>query len=174
MKNCSPRLAPAPTVRLASSEGMRRCVSGESHGIRLVFVFGGSTWIPSLFVCICVCMQVGSFRSTLLFISGSCCSGALVYMALARRLPECLLQQGLPGSSEGGVMTAARLRLASMIVVVIRWSTDLDVFFTSSTLCTTLNRSEIFSKKDLEVGDVHTVWLFAPFWGFLEPGRLSL
>ena len=49
------------------------------------------------------------------------------YGALARRLPDCLLQQGLPGSGEGGAMTAARLRLASVLVVVARWSTDLDV-----------------------------------------------
>ena len=31
------------------------------------------------------------------------------YGALARRLPDCLLQQGLPGFGEGGAMTAARL-----------------------------------------------------------------
>ena len=40
------------------------------------------------------------------------------YGALARRLPDCLLQQGLPGSGEGGAMTAARLRLASVLVVI--------------------------------------------------------
>ena len=40
------------------------------------------------------------------------------YGALSQRLPDCLLQQGLPGSGEGGAMTAARLRLASVIVVV--------------------------------------------------------
>ena len=32
-------------------------------------------------------------------------------------------------NGEGGVMTAARLRLASVLVVVARWSTDLDVIF---------------------------------------------
>ena len=37
--------------------------------------------------------------------------------------------QGLPCSSEGGAMTAARLRFASVLVVVARWSTDLDVIF---------------------------------------------
>ena len=42
------------------------------------------------------------------------------YGALARRLPDCLLQQVLPGSGEGGAMTAARLRLASVLVVVAR------------------------------------------------------
>ena len=51
-----------------------------------------------------MCLQVGSFRSTLLFIL-------------------------LPGSGEGGAMTAARLRLASVLVIVARWSTDLDVIF---------------------------------------------
>jgi hypothetical protein len=51
------------------------------------------------------------------------------YGALARRLPDCLLQQGLPGSDEGGAKMAARLRLAPVQVVVARWSTDLDVFF---------------------------------------------
>ena len=33
------------------------------------------------------------------------------YGALARRLPDCLLQQVVPDSGEGGSMTAARLRL---------------------------------------------------------------
>ena len=49
------------------------------------------------------------------------------YGALARRLPDCLLQQVVPNSGEGGAMTAARLRLASVLVVVARWSTDLNV-----------------------------------------------
>ena len=52
------------------------------------------------------------------------------YGALARRLSDCLLQQVAPDSDEGGAMTAARLRLAPEIVVVARWSTDLDVIFT--------------------------------------------
>ena len=65
------------------------------------------------------------------------------YGALARRLPDCLLQQGLPGSGEGGAMTAARLRLASVLVVVARWSTDLDVIFIiSSVRCTTMIEDE--------------------------------
>ena len=51
------------------------------------------------------------------------------YGALARLLPDCLLQQRLPGSGEGGAMTAARIRLTSVLVVVARWSTDLDVIF---------------------------------------------
>ena len=65
------------------------------------------------------------------------------YGALARRLPDCLLQQSLPGSGEGGAMTAARLRLASVLIVVTRWSTDLDVIFSiSSFRCTTMIEDE--------------------------------
>ena len=45
------------------------------------------------------------------------------YGALARRLPDYLLQQGLPGSGEEGEMTVAHLRLTSVLVVVARWST---------------------------------------------------
>ena len=59
------------------------------------------------------------------------------YGALARRLFDYLLQQGLPSSDEGGVMTAARLRPAPVLIVVARWSMDMDVNFTSSVLCTT-------------------------------------
>ncbi len=47
--------------------------------------------------------------------------------ALARRLPDCLLQQVVPGSGDGGAMTAARLRLAPVLVVVARWSTNMIV-----------------------------------------------
>ena len=43
----------------------------------------------------------------------------------------------MPDSGEGGVMTAARLRLVSVIVVVARWSTDLDVIFIISSVCCT-------------------------------------
>ena len=59
------------------------------------------------------------------------------YRVLARRIPDCLPQQGLSGSDERGAMTAPRLRLALVFVVVARWSTDLVVIFiTSSVLCT--------------------------------------
>ena len=51
------------------------------------------------------------------------------YGALARRLPDCLLQQVVPDSCDGGAMTAARLRLASVLVVVARWSMNLHVIF---------------------------------------------
>ena len=63
--------------------------------------------------------------------------------ALARRLPDCLLQQCLPGSVEGGAMTAARLRLASVLVVIARWSTNLDVIFIICSIhCTTMIEDE--------------------------------
>ena len=64
------------------------------------------------------------------------------FWALARRLPDCLLQQDLPDSSEGGAMIAARLRPASVFVVVARWFMDLDVIFTSSVFCTALKNDE--------------------------------
>ena len=64
------------------------------------------------------------------------------YGALARRLPDCLLQQVVPGSGDGGVMTAARLRLAPVLIVVARWSTDLDVIFISGIRCTTMIEDE--------------------------------
>ena len=61
------------------------------------------------------------------------------YGALARRLPDCLLQQVLPGSDEEGAMTTARLRLASVLVVVAKWSTNLDVnFIISGIRCTAM------------------------------------
>ena len=64
------------------------------------------------------------------------------YGALARRLPDCLLQQVLPGSGEGEAMIAARLRLASVLVVVARWSTDLDVIFISGVRYTVMIEGE--------------------------------
>ena len=76
--------------------------------------------------------------------------GCWSYGALARRLPDCLLQQVVPDSGDGGAMTAARLRLASMFVVVARWSTDLDVIFISGVRCTAMIEDEYiesFSQK---------------------------
>ena len=64
------------------------------------------------------------------------------YGALARRLPDCLLQQVMPGSGDGGAMTAARLRLASVLVVVARWSTNQDVIFISGIRCTVMIEDE--------------------------------
>ena len=61
------------------------------------------------------------------------------FQALARRLPDRLLKQGLPGSGDGGAMTAAHLRLALVLVVIARWSIDLVVIFiTSCVLCTAM------------------------------------
>ena len=45
-------------------------------------------------------------------------------------------------SGDGGVMTAACLRLASVLVVVARWSTDLDVIFISGVRCTAIIKDE--------------------------------
>ena len=65
------------------------------------------------------------------------------YGALARRLPDCLLQQVVPDSGDGGAMTAARLRLASVLVVVARWFMYLEVIFIiSSVRCTTIIEDE--------------------------------
>ena len=67
----------------------------------------------------------------------------LSYGALARRLPDYLLQQVVPDSGDGGAMTAARLRLASVLVVVARWSTDLDVIsIISGIRCTAMIEDE--------------------------------
>ena len=75
-------------------------------------------------------------------LSSSAMVAALVcwsFGVLARRLPDCLLQQGLPDSGDGGAMTAARLRLAPVLVVVARWSIDLVlIFITSYVLCTAI------------------------------------
>ena len=41
-----------------------------------------------------------------------------------------MLRQGLPGSGdEGGAMTVARVRLATVAVVFVRWCTDMYVLF---------------------------------------------
>ena len=40
------------------------------------------------------------------------------------------------------VTTAARVRLDPVLVAVAKWSTDLDVVFTSSVLCTPLTVDE--------------------------------
>ena len=90
----------------------------------------------------CVCRLDSSY----LRFSSSAVVAVLVrwsYGALARRLPDCLLQQVVPDSGDGGVMMAARLRLASVLVVVARWSTDLDVIFIIfSVRCTTIVEDE--------------------------------
>ena len=98
----------------------------------------GSVRRSSLFVC----LQVGSFLSTL-FIGGACCSGALVLWGLSMTTFRLSTRTRFTGSDEGGAMTAARLRPASVLVVVARWSTDLDVIFIiSSVRCTTMIKNE--------------------------------
>lgn len=47
-----------------------------------------------------------------------------------------LLQQWLPVSDEGGATAAACLPLASVLVVVATWFTNLNVTFIFSVLCT--------------------------------------
>ena len=68
--------------------------------------------------------------------------GSWSYGALARRLSDCLLQQVVSGSGDGGAMTAALLRLASVLVVVARWSMILDVIFISDIRCTAMIEDE--------------------------------
>ena len=75
-------------------------------------------------------------------LSSSAMVAALVcwsFGVLALRLSDCLLQQGLPDSGDGGAMTAAHLRLAPVLVAVARWSIDLVVIFiTSCVPCTAI------------------------------------
>ena len=127
MDQGSPRLAPISMVHLVSLEGAWRCVSGGSRGIRSVVVFDGFTWIRSLF-CLCFVFVVCVFRLDPLDLRFYSSAAVVIlvhwsYEALARQLPDCLLQQVVPGSDEGGAMMAARLRLASVLVVVARCST---------------------------------------------------
>ena len=68
--------------------------------------------------------------------------GCWSYGALARRLSDCLLQQVVPDSGDEGVMTAACLRLASVLVLVARWSTDLDAIFISGIFCNAIIETE--------------------------------
>ena len=65
------------------------------------------------------------------------------YGTLARRLHDCLVQEVVPDSGDGGAMTAARPRLASVLVLVARWSMDLDVIFIISDVrCTAIIEDE--------------------------------
>jgi hypothetical protein len=111
--------------------------------------------------CVCWC-GFRSFSSDLQ-LSWLAMVAALVcwsFGALARWLPICLLQQALlqqafPGSGDGGVRMAARLRLALVPVVVARWSSDLIVillllgFFVL--LLIIINRSVEFHKQKIWV-----------------------
>ena len=103
-------------------------------------------WICLDLVVVRLCLCVYRLDPSDLRFSPSAADVVLVrwsYGALARRLPDCLLQQRLPGSKEGGVMTAARLLLTSVLVVVARWSTDLDVIcIISGVRCTAMIEDE--------------------------------
>ena len=102
-------------------------------------------WICSDLVVIRLCSRVFGLDLSDLRYSSSAAIAVLVrwsYGALARRLPDCLLQQVVPGSGDGGAMTAARLRLASVLVVVARWSMILDVIFISRIHCTAMIEDE--------------------------------
>lgn len=46
-----------------------------------------------------------------------------------RLLPQALVWQALPGSSDGGARTVAHLWLVLVLVAVVRWSEDLFVIF---------------------------------------------
>ena len=103
-------------------------------------------WICSDLVVVRLCSCVFRLDPSDLRFSSSAVVVVLLrwsYGALARRLPDCLLQQGLPSSNEGGTMTAAHLWLAPVLVVVARWSMDLDVIFIiSSVRCTAMIEDE--------------------------------
>ena len=84
---------------------------------------GGSLWwricSDPVFVRICSCV----FRRVPVDLCYSSTTAVVVVVCwfigvLARRLPDCLLQQVVSDSGDGRAMTAARLRLASVLVVV--------------------------------------------------------
>jgi hypothetical protein len=91
-----------------------------------VFVYDGSAWIqsPSVYVYVCVStcwtLRLPSSVKIAVLVHWSC-------EALARRLSDCLQQQGLPNSHRREAMTAARLWLAPLLVVIARLSIDMDV-----------------------------------------------
>ena len=102
-------------------------------------------WICSDLVVVFLCSCVFGLDFSDLRYSSSAAIAVLVrwsYGTLARRLSDCLLQQVVPNSGDGGAMTAARLRLASVLVVVARWSTNLDVIFISGIRCTAMIEDE--------------------------------
>lgn len=103
-------------------------------------------WICSDLVVVRLCSFVFELNPSGLRHSSFAAVAVLVrwfYRVLARRLPDCLLQQVVTDSGDGGAMTAARLRLASVLVVVARWSTDLGVVFIISGIrCTIVIEDE--------------------------------
>ena len=66
----------------------------------------------------------------------------LVLWGLSTTTSRLSTTTSFPGSNEGGAMTVARLRLASVLVVVARWSTNLDVIFISGIRCTVMIEDE--------------------------------
>ena len=103
-------------------------------------------WICSDLVVVRLCSCVFRLDPSDLRYSSTAAVAVLLrwsYWGLARRLPDCLLQQVLPDSGEGGAMTAAHLRLASVLVVVARCSMNPDVIFIiSSVRCTAIIEDE--------------------------------
>ena len=80
-------------------------------------------WICSDLVVVRLRSRVFGLNLSDLRYSSSAAVAVLVrwsYGALARRVPDCLLQQVVPDSGDGGAMTAARLWLVSVLVVVAR------------------------------------------------------
>ena len=66
----------------------------------------------------------------------------LVLWGLSTMISRLSTTTSFVDSSEGGAMTAARLRLASVLVVAARWSTDLDVIFISGVRCIAMIEDE--------------------------------
>ena len=105
------------------------CVEVCLRRISRDLVGGCLWWIRSDLVFVRLCSCVFRLDSSDLKLSSSAAVAVLgcwSYGTLARRLPDSLLQQVLPGSAEGWVMTAG---LDLVIIVVARWSTNPDVIF---------------------------------------------
>ena len=82
-----------------------------------------------LYSCVFLCLQVGSFRSKLLFNGNGCCSGALVLYGLStttsRVSTTISFAQFQGGRGDDGDVPSSR----SVLVIIARWSMDLDVIF---------------------------------------------
>ena len=77
----------------------------------------------------------------------------------------------LINTRQAKVMTAARLRLASVIVVVTRWSMDLDVIFISDVRCTIMIEDEqigSFHAKNISSMSNNYCSINCPFVFFLK------
>ena len=130
-----PHFDGASSIVGGRAEVRLRRISRDSVGICLRWIS-----LDPVFLCLCFCVY-GLDPCDIRF-STSAVVAVLMHWsfeALARWLPDYLLQQGSPSSDKGGSMMAALLRFVSVIVVVARWSTDLDEFFvTSHVLCTVM------------------------------------